>query len=51
MVRDLSKKAGRLARLALSGEDILFSRNMIETLYDPLVHMIRNAVDHGVEDT
>ncbi|MCP4411293.1 MAG: hypothetical protein GY808_01785, partial [Gammaproteobacteria bacterium] len=51
MVRDLSKKTGKLARLTLSGEDTLFARNMIEKLNDPLVHMIRNAVDHGIEDT
>ena len=51
MVRDLSKKTGKLARLTLSGEDTLLARNMIEKLNDPLVHMIRNAVDHGIEDT
>ncbi len=51
MVRDLSKKTGKLARLTLSGEDTLFARNMIEKLNDPLVHMIRNAVDHGIEET
>ncbi len=51
MVRDLSKKTGKLAHLILSGENTLFARNMIEKLNDPLVHMIRNAVDHGIEDT
>ena len=51
MVRDLSKKTGKLARLTLSGEDTLFARNMIEKLNDPPVHMIRNAVDHGIEET
>ncbi|ODS34608.1 MAG: chemotaxis histidine kinase [Candidatus Scalindua rubra] len=50
MVRDLSKKTGKLARLVLSGEDTMIARNMIEKLKDPLIHMIRNAVDHGIED-
>ncbi len=51
MVRDLSKKTGKLAQLTLSGVDTLIARNIIEKLNDPLVHMIRNAVDHGIEDT
>lgn len=51
MVRDLSKKTGKLARLVLVGQDTLIERSMAEKLSDPLVHMIRNAVDHGIEDS
>ena len=51
MVRDLSKKTGKLARLTLAGEDTMVARKMMEKLGDPLVHMIRNAVDHGVEES
>lgn len=51
MVRDLSKKTGKLARVAASGEDTMVPRAFFEKLGDPLVHMIRNAVDHGIEAT
>jgi two-component system chemotaxis sensor kinase CheA len=51
MVRDLSKKTGKLARLVLAGQDTAIERSMAEKLSDPLVHMIRNAVDHGIEDS
>lgn len=49
LVRDLSAKAGKLVELRLSGEDTELDRNIIEEISDPLVHMIRNAVDHGIE--
>lgn len=49
LVRDLSKKSGKEVILELSGEDTEIDRNMVEEIYEPLVHMIRNAVDHGVE--
>jgi two-component system chemotaxis sensor kinase CheA len=51
MVRDLSKKTGKLARVVLQGEETTAPRGMVEKLGDPLVHMIRNALDHGIEDT
>jgi signal transduction histidine kinase len=51
MVRDLAKKTGKLARLVLQGEDTMLGRAMLERLGDPLVHMIRNAVDHGIEES
>ena len=50
MVRDLSKKTGKLAKVSVSGDDTMVSRVISEKLGDPLVHMIRNAVDHGIED-
>jgi two-component system chemotaxis sensor kinase CheA len=49
LVRDLSKKSEKLVELSMSGEETEIDRNMVESLYDPLVHMIRNAVDHGIE--
>ncbi len=49
LVRDLSKKSGKKVQLVMQGEETEIDRNMVEELYDPLVHMIRNAVDHGIE--
>ncbi|HEY3489975.1 MAG TPA: chemotaxis protein CheA [Candidatus Deferrimicrobiaceae bacterium] len=49
MVRDLAKKSGKEVTLLMEGEDTEIDRNMIEEIHDPLVHMIRNSVDHGVE--
>jgi len=49
MVRDLSKKTEKLARLVLEGEDTRVERNIAEKLNGPLVHMLRNAIDHGLE--
>lgn len=49
LVRDLSRKSGKRVELRMEGEDTEIDRNMADALYDPLVHMIRNAVDHGIE--
>ncbi len=49
LVRDLAKKAGKEVRLVMSGEDTEIDRNMVEEIYDPIVHMIRNSIDHGLE--
>jgi two-component system, chemotaxis family, sensor kinase CheA len=49
LVRDLAHKGGRLVEFATSGEETEIDRNMVDVLADPLVHMIRNAVDHGLE--
>ena len=49
LVRDLSHKTGKLVTLELEGEDTEIDRNMVEAIYDPLVHLVRNAVDHGLE--
>ncbi len=51
LVRDLARKAGKPVQFATDGEDTEIDRNMVEELNDPLVHMIRNAVDHGIEAT
>ena len=49
LVRDLAKNSGKEVRLEMTGEDTEIDRNVVEELYDPMVHMIRNAVDHGIE--
>jgi two-component system chemotaxis sensor kinase CheA len=49
LVRDLAKKSDKQVDLVMSGEETEIDRNMVDTLYDPLVHMIRNSVDHGIE--
>jgi len=49
LVRDVAQKSKKEVDLIMSGEDTEIDRNLVETLYDPLVHMIRNSVDHGIE--
>jgi two-component system, chemotaxis family, sensor kinase CheA len=49
LVRDLARKSGKKVQFITEGEDTEIDRNMVESLNDPLVHMIRNSVDHGVE--
>jgi two-component system, chemotaxis family, sensor kinase CheA len=49
LVRDLSRKAGKLVELELAGEETELDRNIVEELADPLMHMVRNSVDHGIE--
>lgn len=49
IVRDLGRKSGKDVRLQLSGEDTEIDRTMVDEIYEPLVHMIRNAIDHGLE--
>lgn len=49
LVRDLGRKSGKKAELELLGEDVELDRRLVEELSDPLVHMIRNSMDHGLE--
>lgn len=49
LVRDLARKSGKQVNLELSGEDTELDRNLVEELGDPIMHMVRNAVDHGAE--
>jgi two-component system chemotaxis sensor kinase CheA len=49
LVRDLSGQVGKELRLVLEGEETELDRTLIEEIGDPLVHMIRNAADHGIE--
>ncbi len=50
IVRDLSKEFGKKMHLVVKGEETEIDRGIIEELNDPLVHMIRNSCDHGIED-
>ncbi len=49
VVRDLSKKVGKPVDLITEGEDTEIDRTMVDILADPLVHMVRNSLDHGLE--
>ena len=49
MVRDLSKELNKEIKLEMSGEDTEVDRTIIDEIGDPLIHLIRNSIDHGVE--
>jgi len=49
LARDLSLKNGKSVKFITEGEDIEIDRNMVDMVADPLIHLIRNAVDHGIE--
>ncbi|NLW32460.1 MAG: chemotaxis protein CheA [Fibrobacter sp.] len=49
LVRDLSKKSGKNIEFVTCGEDTELDKSVIENIGDPLVHMIRNSTDHGIE--
>lgn len=49
MVRDLSRELGKNIELVISGEETELDKSIVEEIGDPLVHLIRNACDHGVE--
>lgn len=49
MVRDLSSQLGRNVRLVLEGHDTELDRTLLEAVKDPLTHLVRNALDHGIE--
>lgn len=48
-VRDIAREHGKVARLSIEGEEVEVDTTVIEQLKDPLLHMIRNALDHGIE--
>ncbi|MFM2430425.1 MAG: hypothetical protein RLZZ511_1638 [Cyanobacteriota bacterium] len=49
MMRDLSSRYGKPVKLELSGTNTLVDKSILQSLYDPLVHLLRNAFDHGIE--
>ena len=49
LVRDVSKQAGKQIKLQISGEETELDKNVIEEIADPLVHILRNSMDHGIE--
>lgn len=51
IVRDMGRRLGKEVELTLLGEDTEVDKNIIEHISDPLMHLVRNAVDHGIETT
>jgi two-component system chemotaxis sensor kinase CheA len=49
LVRDISRKLGKNIELVIEGEDTEADKNVLESLADPLIHMVRNSLDHGIE--
>ncbi|KHE94183.1 MAG: chemotaxis protein CheA [Candidatus Scalindua rubra] len=49
LVRDVSQRSGKKVRFIISGEETELDKNVIEEIADPLVHILRNSVDHGIE--
>lgn len=50
VVRDLSQKLGKTIDLTIVGKDVELDKTIIEAINDPLTHLVRNSVDHGIED-
>jgi two-component system chemotaxis sensor kinase CheA len=51
LVRELARELGKNVDLVIEGAETEVDRLVVDSLYDPLVHMLRNSLDHGVEDT
>ncbi len=51
LARDLSKKSGKEVDFITEGEDTELDKSVVENIGDPLIHMIRNSIDHGIEST
>ena len=49
VVRDLAQKAGKQVDLIITGGETELDRNVVEAIHDPLIHMVRNSADHGIE--
>ena len=49
VIRNTAQDLGKAVVVEIKGEDTELDRNVIESIYDPLVHMVRNSIDHGVE--
>ena len=50
IVRDMKQKLNKDVRLTLIGEDTEIDKTIVDSIQDPIMHMVRNAVDHGIED-
>ncbi|MEV7622105.1 chemotaxis protein CheA [Actinoplanes sp. NPDC089786] len=51
VIRDLSNSLGKQVQLVMEGKETELDRSLLEAVKDPLTHLVRNAVDHGIEDT
>ncbi len=50
LVRDLARKGGKNVEFVTNGEDTELDRSVVEKINDPLIHLVRNSLDHGIED-
>lgn len=50
IVRDMSKKLGKQVRLTLIGEDTEVDKTIVDSISDPIMHIVRNSMDHGIEE-
>ncbi len=50
LVRDLSRDAKKQIEIVIKGEETELDKTLIEEINDPLVHLVRNSVDHGIEN-
>ena len=51
IVRDMSKKLNKRCKLTLVGEDTEVDKTIVDSISDPIMHIVRNSMDHGIEDT
>lgn len=51
IVRDMCKKLGKEVKLTLVGEDTEVDKTIVDSIADPIMHIVRNSMDHGIEDT
>ncbi|MDH5542898.1 MAG: ATP-binding protein [Nitrospinota bacterium] len=51
LVRDISRKTGKRVNFEFEGEETTVDKTIVENLYDPISHQLRNAIDHGIEDS
>src|SRR5690349_24151898 len=49
LVHDMSRKIGKQINVIVRGEETEMDRSLIDEIYDPLIHLIRNSADHGIE--
>lgn len=50
IVRDMSQKLGKKARLVIEGEDTEVDKSIVDSIGDPIMHIVRNSMDHGIEE-
>ena len=50
LVRDVARRTGKRVEFEFAGEDTTIDKTIVEKLYDPISHQVRNAIDHGIED-
>ena len=51
MVRDIAQKADKDVNFVMEGKETELDRNLIEEIADPIIHLLRNSLDHGIEST